>query len=103
MTSFASALKKLLRRAAPEALPADPPRVAYSYTLFWTRQARAWGTGRRAAVAAALGEVLARPEFEPNAYERRYTVPGLDESAHSGESLLALEKVLEALIVSGDG
>jgi predicted PurR-regulated permease PerM len=73
-----------------------PPRVEYSYTIYWTKHVRAWDPERREAVGAALAEVLAQPGFEDNAYERRYTVAKLDEQAHAGASLLALKKVLEA-------
>jgi len=97
MTSFVSAIKKLLGRIQDEEPPADPPRIEYSYTIFWTRMARGWEEDRRTAVASDLSTVLARTDFEPNAYERRYTVPGLDDQAHSGQSLLALQKVLRAL------
>ncbi len=75
---------------------ADAPRVDFSYTVYWTKQVREWGAARRAAVQEALRPVLRRPGFEANAYERRYTVPGLDDLAHSGASLLALKKVLAA-------
>ncbi|MCC6188518.1 MAG: AI-2E family transporter [Anaerolineales bacterium] len=73
-----------------------PPQVEFSYIIFWTEQARQWSPERRAAVQTALGEVLAQPGFENNAYQRRYNVPGLDEQAHAGSSLLALRKVLAA-------
>ena len=74
----------------------NAPRVDFSYTVYWTKHVRQWDTSRRTAVREALERVLARPGFESNAYERRYTVPGLDEQAHSGASLLALRKVLAA-------
>ncbi len=72
------------------------PAVDFSYTIFWTKQVRQWSPERRAALHTALGAVLADPDFINNAYERRYTVPGLDDSAHAGASLLALDKVLAA-------
>jgi len=78
----------------------NPPRVEFSYTLYWTKQVRGWDTARRAAIADALAPVLAQPGFEANAYARRYSVPGLDDQAHSGVSLLALKKVLEAFASS---
>lgn len=74
-----------------------PPRVEFSYTIFWTKQARQWEAARRQTVGAALDQVLAQPGFEANDYERRYRVPGLDDQAHAGASLLALRKVLQAL------
>jgi predicted PurR-regulated permease PerM len=84
-------------RSAPSApASAGPPRVEFSYTIYWTKQVRQWDTARRAAVQAALLDVLAQPGFEDNAYERRYAVPGLDAEEHAGASLLALGKVLAA-------
>jgi hypothetical protein len=77
--------------------PPGPPRVAFSYTVYWTRQARTWDAARRAAVAQAVAAALAQPGFEPNDYERRYTVPALDNQAHAGASLAALGQVLAAL------
>jgi hypothetical protein len=82
--------------AAPQPQP-GPPRVDFSYTIFWTRQARAWSAERRAQVADGLAEVLAQPGFETNDYARRYRVPALDGQAYAGASLNALARVLEAL------
>lgn len=101
-------LRRLLRRPSavlsaarppqtpPAPKPPGPPRVDFSYTVFWTKQVRAWDAQRRAAVGAALSQVVAQPDFEANAYARRYAVPGLDDQAHAGASLLALRKVLAA-------
>jgi hypothetical protein len=85
-----------LTKTAPGLPRANAPRVDFSYTIYWTKQVRAWDAARRAAVHEALLTVLGQPGFEANAYARRYTVPGLDEQAHSGASLIALKKVLAA-------
>ena len=57
---------------------------------------------RRAEIIEVLraiqGPVLAQPGFEANDYERRYRVSGLDDQAHAGASLLALDKVLRAFL-----
>ena len=45
----------------------------------------------------AVQEARAKPEFEPNTYERRFAVESLDESRHAGASLVALQDVLTAL------
>jgi hypothetical protein len=82
--------------SAPTRAPGGPPRVEFSYTVFWTKQVRDWTPARREAMQAALAQVLAEPGFEDNAYERRYNVAGLDAQAHAGASLLALRKVLDA-------
>ena len=71
-------------------------QIDLSYTVYWTKQARAWQDARRAAVLRAVQAVIAQPDFLLNAYERRYRVPGLDAQSHSGASLAALEKVLQA-------
>jgi hypothetical protein len=75
----------------------NEPRVEFSYAIFWTKQALAWPASRRAAVLAAVQDLMRRPDFELNDYHRRYTLPGLDSNAHAGRSLAALEKVLIAL------
>ncbi|MGQ0605102.1 MAG: hypothetical protein ACT4QE_25775 [Anaerolineales bacterium] len=74
------------------------PHIDFSYTVFWTKQARAWDAARRAAVREAVRAVMVGPDFLLNAYERRYIVPGLDAQQHSGASLAALEKVLQAFV-----
>lgn len=75
---------------------AAAPGVDWAHTIFWTKQVRQWPAVRRATVQTALRATLAQPDFSANAYQRRYTVAGLDDSAHAGASLLALEKVLAA-------
>lgn len=100
MKALQNFLKRLrlgaLVKTAPTAPVGNAPRVDFSYTIYWTKQARQWDVPRRAAIHAALLQTLAQPGFEANAYARRYTVPGLDEQAHSGASLIALKKVLAA-------
>lgn len=86
-----------LRRArGRENAPAEPD-PAFAYRVAWTKEARTWDAVRRAAIARSLGQVLQSREFLPNVYDRRYRVPGLDDSQHSGASLVALRAVLEAL------
>ena len=70
--------------------------IDYSYTVFWTKQARLWDTSTRSSVAARLNELLKSPDFQANPFDRKYTLDGLD-GAHSGASLTALHKVLAAL------
>lgn len=82
--------------------PPGPPRVAFSYAIYWAKQARTWDAARRAAAADALAAVLAQAGFEANAYERRYTVAGLDDQAHAGASLVALSQVLAALAAESE-
>ncbi len=72
-------------------------RVDYSYTVFWMKNARLWDAAKREAVAQALAELIASADFDANFYQRTYTLAEV-EGAHSGASLLALQKVLRALI-----
>ena len=85
-----------LPRPRPRPKPPGPPRVDFSYTIYWTKQVRAWPPERRAAIGAALRPVVSQAGFAANAYERRYRVEGLDDQAHAGASLVALRRVLEA-------
>jgi hypothetical protein len=98
--NFGRNLRRRFERPAAPGSPAGarpgPPRVEYSYVIHWTKQVRGWDTARRAAVQAALSAAIDQPGFEPNAYERRYRVPGLDDQAHAGASLVALGNILAA-------
>ncbi len=76
--------------------PANLPRPEYSYTLYWTKTVRQWDPARRRAMAQAVRAQIAAAGFQPNEYLRRYTVPDLDGQAHSGLSLMALAKVIDA-------
>ncbi len=81
--------------ASPEPLTAE--RIDTGYRLYWTKTALAWDDERRALIAERVSAVIAGPDFENNALERRFRVDGLDDLAHSGASLLALAEVLRAL------
>jgi hypothetical protein len=70
--------------------------IDYSYTVFWTKNARLWDATTRSDVAARLSDLLKSPDFQANPFDRKYTLDGL-EGAHSGASLIALQKVLAAL------
>lgn len=85
-------------RAAPgPGGPGAELQPAFSYRLYWTKVARDWSPERRIHVLEAVRARVRAADFEANAYERRFAVPGLDEQAHSGLSLLALIEVLVAL------
>jgi len=90
-------LRKLFRGsdAKPAQSTPAPDRVDYSYRVFWTKQARSWDAARRRSTLATLRTLTASDTFEPNAFERRHRVEGVD-GEHSGASLLALVQVLEA-------
>jgi hypothetical protein len=91
---------KLLRRGRGPTADFEPlttERIDAGYQLYWTKMALDWDDERRAAMAARVAEVIGSPGFENNALERRFRVPGLDDLAHSGASLLALANTLTAL------
>lgn len=71
--------------------------IDFSYTVFWTKHARLWDAATRSDVATRLNNLLKSPEFKANPFERKYTLDELD-GAHSGASLIALQKVLAALM-----
>jgi hypothetical protein len=81
---------------SPAGAPPGPPRVEYSYVIHWTKQVRGWDAARRATIQTSLSATIDQPGFEPNAYLRRYRVPGLDDQAHAGASLVALGNILAA-------
>ena len=92
MTSLREAVRRLLSRTR-EAAPPDP---AYSYTIYWTKMALGWDDAQRTSALLAAEHLIGKSAFTPTAYERRYQDPRIDDSKHSGESILALEKVLKA-------
>lgn len=97
MTTIREALRRLFgepdtRYAEPAT---TPDRVDYSYRVFWTKQARSWDAARRRSILATTRALVASETFEPNAFERRHQVEGVD-GEHSGASLIALIHVLEA-------
>jgi hypothetical protein len=71
-------------------------RVDYSYAVFWMKHARLWDAAKREAVAQQLAELITSADFDANFYQRTYSLEAVD-GAHSGASLLALQKALEAL------
>ena len=71
-------------------------RVDYSYAVFWMKHARLWDTVKREVVLQQLAKLIVSTDFDANFYQRTYTLAEV-EGAHSGASLLALQKVLEAL------
>lgn len=84
----------------PGRKPAGPMTeqgIDFAYTVYWTKIAREWDADRRALVAGRVADLAASPGFLNNAFERKYRVEGLDDSGHSGASILALRKVLEAM------
>lgn len=92
--SLREALSRLLGR---EKAARDQPNPLQAYTFFWMKEARQWSERRRAAVSLELEELMRGANFEANLYERRYSLPALEEGRHAGASLLALSRVLQAL------
>ena len=71
-------------------------RVDYSYSVFWMKHARLWDAAKREAVAQQVARLVTSADFDANFYQRTYTLAEVG-GAHSGASLLALQKVLQAL------
>ncbi|HZY45311.1 MAG TPA: hypothetical protein VFF70_11230, partial [Anaerolineae bacterium] len=70
--------------------------IDYSYTIFWTKTARLWPLNQRSSVAKNLETLINSADFKDNPFDRHYMLDGV-EGSHSGASLIALKKVLEAL------
>ena len=70
--------------------------IDYSYTVYWTKTARLWHIDQRAAIAEKLAALLNSSDFQANPFDRKYILQGI-EGTHSGASLIALQKVLQAL------
>ena len=97
MTSVRESIRRLLARDPQgEAQAAESTHPEFSYTIYWTKQVREWDVPRRRRALKALELIAAAADFVPNQFERRYQSPAIDESAHSGASLRALQKVLRA-------
>ena len=73
-------------------------KIDFAYTVFWTKMAWGWDTDKRKVIAERVAALIASPDFLNNAFERKFKVEGLDASAHSGASLMALQKVLAAML-----
>ncbi len=72
-------------------------RIDFAYTVYWTKTTRGWDAERRKTILGRVAALTASPEFLNNAFERKFQIEGLDDLGHSGASLLALKKVLEAM------
>jgi len=75
---------------------ASRDRVDYSYAVFWTKHALLWDKAKCDTVTQQLTALIGSSDFDANFYQRTYTLNDVDD-AHSGASLLALQKVLDAL------
>jgi hypothetical protein len=92
MTSLREALRQLLQRKVESTV--DNHDAEFSYAVHWAKLTREWNADRRIRVHARVIEVIRRPDFIPNEFERRYSIIEIDANKYSGASLVALEKVL---------
>lgn len=90
MTSIREAVRRLMQRER------ERPASEFSYQIYWTKVARSWDAAQRLQALEGAERILTGPGFVANEFSRRYSVPEIDDSAHSGASLLALRKVLKA-------
>ena len=97
-------LLKLFQNQSPEPPSKHEPmteeKVDFSFRIYWTKIGRAWDTERIRTLQSEVEAVTTESTFQNNLVDRRYTVPSLDEQAHSGASLMALLEVLAALAKS---
>lgn len=90
--------RKRQPKRSDKAEPLTAQKIDYAYTIYWTKMARGWERGRQQEMLRRVQTVINAAGFEGNALLRKYAVEGLDDLAHSGSSLLALQKVLQALL-----
>jgi len=90
MTSIRESLRRLVQRER------ERSASEFSYSIYWTKVVRGWDAARRLEALEGAERILAGAGFVSNEFGRRYRVPEIDGSAHSGASLLALRKVLKA-------
>ena len=75
---------------------ASRDRVDYSYAVFWMKHARLWDVAKRETVAQQLTMLIGSLDLRRQLLSTHLHAEDVD-GAHSGASLLALLKVLEAL------
>lgn len=69
----------------------------FAHRIYWTNEARGWDQTKRRRVLIAVREFVERKTFDANQAGRKFHIPQVDKSLHSGPSLLALIEVLRAL------
>ena len=69
----------------------------YAYAVYWTKIARAWPSDRRRSALQAVRAIRERPDFRATLHTRLYHLEDVNSSAHAGASLIALERVLQAM------
>jgi len=95
MTSIRESVRRLIQGERGR------PASEFSYAIYWTKVVRGWDAAKRLQALEGAERTLAGPDFVLNEFGRRYRIPEIDGSAHSGTSLLALHKVLKAFEESG--
>jgi len=95
MTSIRESVRRLIQGGHQK------PASEFSYAIYWTKVVRGWDSAKRQQAVEGAERTLAEPDFVSNEFGRRYRVPEIDSSAHSGASLLALREVLKAFKKSG--
>jgi hypothetical protein len=95
-----SLLRGLLQRRRE---PSPEESTTYAYAVYWTKTARTWPSERRRSVLQAVHAVRERPDFHATLQERLYHLDDVNSAAHAGASLIALERVLQALESDSSG
>ena len=98
MTSIWEALRRRFRGQQDLARQAS-----FSYEVYWAKTARLWTPEHRAQALQAVRGLLSRSEFVTTLYDRTYRLEEVDATPHAGASLVALQRVLEALPTESHG
>lgn len=78
--------------------PLTEQKVDFALTIFWTKITQTWDEAKCQLLLTRVSNFIASSEFDRNFFERKFQIEGLDDLAHSGASLLALQKVLQARV-----
>jgi len=93
-------LRGLLQRRRE---PSPEESTDYAYAVYWTKTARAWRPDRRRSALQAVRAIRERPDFRATVHERLYHLDDVNSSVHAGASLIALERVLQAMESDSSG
>ncbi len=92
-----TSLREAVRRRFGRGQSSPDSHADYAYVIYWTKTARAWTAEHRREARLAVQALLARTDFRATLYERLYRLDEIDSSAHAGGSLIALQRVLQAM------
>lgn len=92
-----TAIREMIRRLMGREEPAEEIPQDYIFTVHWLKEARTWDQAKRVEVLDALNELMGDPAFQAESPTLKYGLDLIDDVQHTGASLAALQRVLEAL------